>query len=35
VEMPEGHAPQIVSMDRFLEELESFQDLSKRAEHHG
>ena len=35
VEMPAGHAPQIVSMDRFLEELESFQDLSKRAEHHG
>ena len=30
VEMPSGHAPQIVSMDRFLAKLESFQALAAR-----
>lgn len=29
VEMPAGHAPQIVSMDRFLTEVERFHDLPK------
>jgi len=32
VEMPAGHAPQIVSMGRFLEQLALFQDGSRRAE---
>lgn len=32
VEMPAGHAPQLVSMDRFLEKLESFQSGVKIKE---
>jgi pimeloyl-ACP methyl ester carboxylesterase len=31
IEMPAGHAPHIVSRDRFLTELEKFQDISDLA----
>jgi pimeloyl-ACP methyl ester carboxylesterase len=30
VQLPAGHAPQIVSMDRFLEKLESFQEQNRK-----
>jgi pimeloyl-ACP methyl ester carboxylesterase len=35
VEMPAGHAPHIVSRDRFLAELASFQDHSRPLKRHG